>query len=149
MTFSELPPKVVSYNKTKMLCSIRNGLLKFWKQIHLIWSAICWNIEPTFYRPTRIIAWLSGLQTLGQKAFRHLTNLSSETVSLEDLDEFDEVSGPRVLFFLVVVVWVVVVKQQKLEKLNLMIEISWLIILFYRKCIKLSFSPCTKMKILF
>jgi hypothetical protein len=42
--------------------------------------------------------------SLDQKAFRHLTNLSSETVSLEDLDEFDEVSGPRVLFFLVVVV---------------------------------------------
>jgi hypothetical protein len=84
-------------------------------------------LEPTFYRPTRKTAWLrllkktrlSGLQTLDQKAFRHLTNLSSETVSLEDLDEFDEVSGPRVLFFLVVVVGIVVVQQQKLEKLNL------------------------------
>ncbi len=65
MTFSELPPKVVSYNKTKMLCSIRNGLLKFWKQIHLIWSAICWNIElkRTYTFITFSLEWCATVRT--------------------------------------------------------------------------------------
>ena len=45
------------------------------------------------------------------------TNLAS--VGLEDLDEVDEVSGPRVLLFLAVIVGVVVVEKQKLKKLNL------------------------------
>ena len=49
------------------------------------------------------------------------TNLAS--VGLEDLDEVDEVSGPRVLLFLAVIVGVVVVEKQKLKKLNLAKEI--------------------------
>ena len=47
------------------------------------------------------------------------TNLAPEAVGLEDLDEVDEVSGPRVLLFLAVIVGVVVVEKQKLKKLNL------------------------------
>ena len=51
------------------------------------------------------------------------TNLAPEAVGLEDLDEVDEVSGPRVLLFLAVIVGVVVVEKQKLKKLNLAKEI--------------------------